>query len=53
LTEHGALIAGEVLAAEFGPAEAAGVPGVAGLGSGDVWEHVDEELSLRFWLRRV
>jgi hypothetical protein len=49
LTEHAALIAGEILAVEFGPAEAAGT---AGLGSGDVREHVDEELGLRFWLRR-
>jgi isoleucyl-tRNA synthetase len=49
LAEHGALIAGEVLAVEFGPAEAGGT----GLGSGGVREHVDEELGLRFWLGRV
>jgi isoleucyl-tRNA synthetase len=62
LTEHGALIAGEVLAVEFGPAEAAGVAwaggaggaaGVAGLGSGDGREHADDELGLRFWLGRA
>jgi isoleucyl-tRNA synthetase len=41
LTEHGALIAGEVLAVEFGPASA------------DAGEHVVKELGLRFWLRRV
>jgi isoleucyl-tRNA synthetase len=58
LTEHSALIAGEVLAVEFGPAEAAGASGASG-GSGDrpepadVREHTDEELALRFWLRRV
>jgi isoleucyl-tRNA synthetase len=49
LTGHAALIAGEVLAVEFGPAEG----DVAGLGSDDVREHVDEELGLRFWLNRV
>jgi len=49
LTEHSALIAGEVLAVEFGPAETAGGrPEPA-----DVREHTDEELALRFWLRRV
>jgi isoleucyl-tRNA synthetase len=58
LTEHSALIAGEVLAVEFGPAAAAGASGAAG-GSGDgpepadMREHTDEELALRFWLRRV
>jgi isoleucyl-tRNA synthetase len=45
LTEHSALIAGEVLAVEFGPGEASG--------AGDVREHADEDLGLRFWLRRV
>jgi isoleucyl-tRNA synthetase len=49
LTGHAALIAGEVLAVEFGPAEA----DVAGLGADDVREHADEELGLRFWLRRA
>ena len=60
LTEHSALIAGEVLAVEFGPAEAGGASGErASGGSGDrpepadVREHTDEELALRFWLRRV
>jgi isoleucyl-tRNA synthetase len=47
LTEHAALIAGEVLAVEFGPAEAGGA------GAGDAREHMAEELDLRFWLRRV
>ncbi|HYV78871.1 MAG TPA: hypothetical protein VE979_12150, partial [Streptosporangiaceae bacterium] len=58
LTEHSALIAGEVLAVEFGPAEAAGASGAAGAFGGrpepaDVREHADEELTLRFWLRRL
>ena len=55
LTEHAGLIAGEVLALEFGPAEAdgAGTAGGAGPGPGDAWEHAAEELGLRFWLRRV
>jgi isoleucyl-tRNA synthetase len=43
LTEHAALIAGEVLAVDFGP----GGP-VA-----DVPEHADAELGLRFWLTRA
>jgi isoleucyl-tRNA synthetase len=50
LGEHAGLIAGEVLAVEFGPAEGAES---AGPGLGDVREHVDGELDLRFWLRRV
>src|SRR6185437_247002 len=61
LTEHSALIAGEVLAVEFGPAEAAGAPGASGAAGAfggrpepaDVREHADEELTLRFWLRRL
>jgi isoleucyl-tRNA synthetase len=64
LTEHTALIAGEVLAVEFGPAEASGASrafGASGASGafgggpvpGDVREHTDDELALRFWLRRV
>jgi isoleucyl-tRNA synthetase len=56
LTEHSALIAGEVLAVEFGPVEASGAFGAAEAawaGPGDVWEHADEDLGLWFWLRRV
>jgi isoleucyl-tRNA synthetase len=47
LTEHGRLIAGEVLATEFGPR----VPeaGAADLGA----EHTDADLGLAFWLRRA
>jgi hypothetical protein len=43
------MIAGEVLAVEFGPAGASGDRPVLA----DVREHADEELALRFWLRRV
>jgi isoleucyl-tRNA synthetase len=64
LTEHAALIAGEVLAVDFGPAKATGVSGASGVSGAagvsgdwpvpaDVREHADEELALRFWLRRV
>jgi isoleucyl-tRNA synthetase len=55
LTEHAALIAGEVLAVEFGPAGASGAAGASGDGSApaDVREHAEEELALRFWLRPV
>jgi isoleucyl-tRNA synthetase len=54
LTEHAGLIAGEVLAVEFGPAEAGGTGAAGGAaGRGDAREHVTEELGLRFWLRRV
>jgi isoleucyl-tRNA synthetase len=53
LTEHSALIAGEVLAVEFGPVEASGAAEAGWAGPGDVWEHADEDLGLRFWLRRV
>src|SRR5256886_9135386 len=55
LTEHTALIAGEVLAVEFLPAGASGAFGASGDRPvlADVWEHSDEELALRFWLRRV
>jgi isoleucyl-tRNA synthetase len=50
LNEHAALIAGEVLAVEFGPVEASEV---AESVPGDAREHVDAELGLQFWLRRV
>jgi isoleucyl-tRNA synthetase len=49
LAEHAALIAGEVLAVEFGPAEADTAESVPD----DAREHVDAELGLRFWLRRA
>ena len=47
LTEHGPLIAGEVLATEFGR-QAPGA-GAADLGT----EHGDADLGLTFWLRRA
>ena len=53
LTEHSALIAGEVLAVEFGPEEVSGAAEAGRAGPGDVWEHADEDLGLRFWLRRA
>ena len=43
LTEHAALIAGEVLATEYGPDVA----------TPDTPEHAEPELGLRFWLRRA
>ena len=42
LTEHAALIAGEVLATEYGPEVA----------TPDTPEHAEPELGLRFWLKR-
>jgi isoleucyl-tRNA synthetase len=52
LTEHGELIAGEVLAIEFHQVE----PGDAGpevAGERGAVEHADEALDLKFWLRRA
>jgi isoleucyl-tRNA synthetase len=47
LTEHGQLIAGEVLASEFRP-------GPPGSGGGEApAEHAAEDLGLTFWLRRA
>jgi isoleucyl-tRNA synthetase len=43
LTEHASLIAGEVLATEYGP----------GVATGDAPEHEEPELGLRFSLRRA
>jgi len=53
LTQHGELIAGEVLAVDYGagPVDAAGPgPGVAGQRA---WEHKNAELGLTFWLGRA
>ena len=47
LTEHGQLVAGEVLATEFGPP----APGASAAGLGT--EHSDADLGLTFWLRRA
>ena len=53
LTEHAALIAREVLAADYGPGAAdkeaeAGEPAAR-----EASEHVDGDLALTFWIRRV
>jgi isoleucyl-tRNA synthetase len=50
LTEHGQLIAGEVLATEFGPLGTAGAQPAAGSGPGT--EHRATDLGLTFWIRR-
>ena len=50
LTEHGQLIAGEVLATEFGPLGAAGAGPAATPGAGI--EHRAADLGLNFWIRR-
>ena len=47
LAEHGGLIAGEVLATEFGPRAPGGT--AADLGA----EHNDADLGLAFWIRRA
>jgi isoleucyl-tRNA synthetase len=46
LTEHGAMISGEVLASDYGPRPAEGP-------DPDAREHVDADLGLVFWLRRL
>ncbi len=48
LTEHASLIAGEVLAVEYGQQESG--PEAA---TDDAQEHAETELGLRFWLRRA
>jgi isoleucyl-tRNA synthetase len=48
LAEHAGLIAGEVLAVDFGPGT-----GPAGAQAQAAWEHVEEDLSLTFWLGRA
>ena len=50
LTEHGQLIAGEVLATEFGPLGTAGAEPPAAPGAGA--EHRGADLGLTFWIRR-
>jgi len=45
LTEHAGLIAGEVLAVDYGPGTGAQADGA--------WEHVGEDLGLTFWLGRA
>ena len=54
LEAHGQLVAGEVLAVDYGAVAGDGAGGSAGAVAGDdVREYGDEELGLRFWLRRV
>jgi len=48
LTEHGQLIASEVLADQFGPATSVAADLAAGL-----HEHTEPDLGLRFWLARA
>jgi isoleucyl-tRNA synthetase len=50
LTEHRLLIAGEVLATEFGPLSATSAEPAAGSGAGT--EHRATDLGLTFWIRR-
>jgi isoleucyl-tRNA synthetase len=51
LAEHGAMIAGEVLAVSFGPGAG---PGGDGAGVAGPWHaHADTDLGLRFWLARA
>ncbi|HYB14483.1 MAG TPA: isoleucine--tRNA ligase [Streptosporangiaceae bacterium] len=53
LTEHGELVAGEVLAVDYGPGGAdAGGPGPAVAGQGR-WQHQNAGLGLTFWLGRA
>src|SRR5258708_27723716 len=46
LTEHGALISAEVLAVDYGPRRGDGTDPIAR-------EHVEPDLGLVFWLRRI
>jgi isoleucyl-tRNA synthetase len=49
LTEHAELIAGEVLAVDYGPG-----PSCAGARASEAgWEHVEDDLGLTFWLGRA
>ena len=52
LDEHGAMIAGEVLAVSFGPGTGPADEGTGGgAGVDEPWhEHADTDLGLRFWL---
>jgi hypothetical protein len=53
LTEHAQLIAGEVLAVEYGPEDSGGpvVGGGIGVGGDIGVEHAEADLRLKFWLR--
>jgi len=53
LTEHAGLIAGDVLAVDYGPGDGPG-DGTAGPGAAEAApEHAEDELGLRFWLGRA
>jgi isoleucyl-tRNA synthetase len=60
LTEHGPLISGEVLATDYGPAEAGGAAAAGAAGAGAEGQdgaggfvHAEPELELTFWLRKA
>jgi len=60
LTQHAGLIAGEVLAVDYGPVAAADQAAAGLVAAGPMAaarqtaaEHVDDDLGLTFWLRRV
>jgi isoleucyl-tRNA synthetase len=51
LREHGAMIAGEVLAVSFGPGDGLRDGPEDGQGTAGPWhEHADRDLGLRIWL---
>jgi isoleucyl-tRNA synthetase len=50
LTEHAGLIAGEVLAVDYGPGTG---PASEGAAARAAWKHVDDDLGLVFWLGRA
>jgi isoleucyl-tRNA synthetase len=50
LTEHAELIAGEVLAVDYGPGTGPAAEGAASEGAA---EHVEDDLRLTFWLGRA
>ena len=49
LTEHAGLIAGEVLAVDYGPGTDPATEAAARV----AWEHVEDDLGLTFWLGRA
>jgi isoleucyl-tRNA synthetase len=56
LTEHAGLIAGEVLAVDYGPGAGAGAAGAGAAGSASAEagrEHAEDDLGLTFWLGRA
>jgi isoleucyl-tRNA synthetase len=53
LTEHAALIAREVLAVDYGPGAADAEAEAGEPAAREAWGHVDGDLALTFWIRRV